>query len=70
MILQVQTTTTKVGGAANSGSVNRVSLAPPFMETSGRQLDFDISGTDELRGFTISNVYMISQQFHGNNIQT
>ena len=68
MILQVQTTTTKVkliakGGAANSGSVNRVSLAPPFMETSGRQLDFDISGMDELRGFTISNVHMISQQF-------
>ena len=51
------------GGAANSGSVNRVSLAPPFMETSGRQLDFDISGMDELRGFTVSNVYMISQQF-------
>ena len=51
------------GGAANSGSVNRVSFAPPFEQTSGRQLDFDISGMDELRGFTVSNVYMISQQF-------
>ena len=51
------------GGAANSGSVNRVSFAPPFEQTSGRQLDFDISGMDELRGFTISNVHMISQQF-------
>ena len=51
------------GGAANSGSVNRVSLAPPFVQTSERQLDFDISGMDELRGFTVSNVYMISQQF-------
>ena len=51
------------GGATNSGSVNRVSFAAPISPNSGRQLDFDISGMVELRGFTISNVCMISEKF-------
>ena len=51
------------GGATNSGSVNRVNFAAPISPNSGRQLDFDISGMDELRGFTISNVCMISEKF-------
>ena len=32
-----------------------------FRPKPGRQLDVDISGMDELRGFTVSNVCVISE---------